>query len=54
MNNVATPKFERFEEEWTKLDMAPIVMRGRGRLVRSLTDFNEREAGVFSEWENTY
>ena len=29
-NNVATPKSGRFEEEWAKLDLAPMVMRGIG------------------------
>ena len=28
MNNVATPKPGRFDEEWEKLDLAPMVMRG--------------------------
>ena len=29
MSNAATPKHGRFEEEWTKLDLAPTVMRGK-------------------------
>ena len=29
MSNAATPKPGRFDEEWTKLDLAPIVMRDR-------------------------
>ena len=32
MNNVATPKPGRFHEELAKLDLAPIVMRGRADL----------------------
>ena len=32
MNNAATPKPSRFEEEWTKLDLAPMVMRGKADL----------------------
>ena len=32
MNNVATPKPGRFDEEWEKLDLAPMVMRGRADL----------------------
>ena len=29
MNNTATPKPGRFDEEWAKLDLAPVVMRGK-------------------------
>ena len=29
MSNTATPKTGRFDEEWAKLDLVPIVMRGR-------------------------
>ena len=29
MNNAATPKPGRFDEEWAKLELAPIVMRGK-------------------------
>ena len=29
MNNAATPKPGRFDEEWAKLDLAPMVMRGK-------------------------
>ena len=32
MNNAATPKPSRFEEEWTKLYLAPMVMRGKADL----------------------
>ena len=32
MNNAATPKPGRLEEEWKKLDLAPIVMRGKADL----------------------
>ena len=32
MNNAATPKPGRFEEEWAKLDLAPIVRRGKADL----------------------
>ena len=32
MNNAATPKPGRFDEEWAKLDLAPMVMRGRSDL----------------------
>ena len=32
MNNAATPKPEQFDEEWAKLDLAPMVMRGRADL----------------------
>ena len=32
MNNEATPKPGRFEEEWTKLDLASTVMRGKADL----------------------
>ena len=28
-SNTATPKSGRFDEEWAKLDLAPMVMRGR-------------------------
>ena len=35
MNNAATPKPGRFEEEWTKLDLAPTVMRGKADLQES-------------------
>ena len=28
MNNAATPKAARFDDEWAKLDLAPMVMRG--------------------------
>ena len=29
MNNTATPKPGRFYEEWAKLDLVPMVMRGK-------------------------
>ena len=29
MNNAANPKPGRFDEEWAKLDLAPMVMRGK-------------------------
>ena len=29
MNNASTPKPGRFDEEWAKQDLAPMVMRGR-------------------------
>ena len=29
MNNAATPKCGRLEEDWTKLDLAPTVLRGK-------------------------
>ena len=29
MNNAATPKPERFDEEWAKLDLAPMVLGGK-------------------------
>ena len=29
MNNAATPKPGRFDEEWAKLDLEPMVMRSR-------------------------
>ena len=32
MSNAATPKPGRFEEEWTKLDLEPTVMRGKVNL----------------------
>ena len=32
MNNAATPKPGRFEEEWAKLDLAPEVMRGKAEI----------------------
>ena len=32
MNNAATPKPGRFDKEWAKLDLAPMVMRGRADL----------------------
>ena len=32
MNNAATPKPGRFDEEWAKLDLAPMVMRGKADL----------------------
>ena len=32
MNNTATPKPGRFDEEWAKLDLAPMVMRGKADL----------------------
>ena len=35
MNNVATPKFGRFEEEWAKLNLAPMVMRGKADLQKA-------------------
>ena len=28
-SNIATPKPGRFDEEWTKLDLAPNIMRGK-------------------------
>ena len=33
MSNVAIPKPGRFEEEWAKLDLAPMVMRGKAELI---------------------
>ena len=41
MNNVATPKPGRFEEEWAKLDLAPTFMRGK-------TDLQEAALMVMS------
>ena len=32
MNNAATPKPRRLDEEWAKLDLAPMVMRGKANL----------------------
>ena len=32
MKNAATPKPGRFDEEWAKLNLAPIVMRGKAEL----------------------
>ena len=32
MNNTATPKPGRFDEEWRKLDLAPMIMRGKADL----------------------
>ena len=32
MSNAATPKPERFDEEWAKLNLAPMVMRGKDEL----------------------
>ena len=32
MSNAATPKSGRFDKEWAKLDLAPLVMRGNAEL----------------------
>ena len=32
LNNTATPKPGRFDEEWAKLDLAPMIMRGKADL----------------------
>ena len=32
MSNIATPKPGRFDEEWAKLDLAPMIMRGMADL----------------------
>ena len=32
MSNAATPKPGRFDEEWAKLDLAPMIMRGKADL----------------------
>ena len=32
MSNTATPKPGRFDEEWAKLDLAPVIMRGKDEL----------------------
>ena len=32
MNNTATPKLGRFDEEWARLDLAPMIMRGKADL----------------------
>ena len=32
MNNTATPKPGRFDEQWAKLDLAHLVMRGKADL----------------------
>ena len=32
MSNAATPKPGRFDKEWAKLDLAPLVMRGNAEL----------------------
>ena len=29
MSNAATPKPGRFDEEWAKLDLVPMIMRGK-------------------------
>ena len=49
MSNAATPKPGRFDENWTKLDLAPIVMRGRADLQASLI-----LTSITREWETTY
>ena len=45
ISNAATPKPGRFDEEWAKLDLALMRMRGR-RNTRSLLDLDECETGV--------
>ena len=35
INNTATPKPGRFEEEWAKLDMAPMIIRGKAKLQKA-------------------
>ena len=32
MSNIATPKPGRFDEEWAKLDLSPMIMRGMADL----------------------
>ena len=32
MSNTATPKPGRFDEEWAKLDLAPMIKRGKADL----------------------
>ena len=32
MNNAATPKLGRFDDEWANMDLASMVMRGRADL----------------------
>ena len=46
ISNAATPKPERFDEEWAKLDLAPMRMRGRAEFIRVLLDLDESENGV--------
>ena len=35
MNNTATPEPTRFDEEWTKLGLAPMIMRGKADLPKA-------------------
>ena len=35
MSNAATPKPGRFDEEWAKLNIAPMVMRGKAELPKA-------------------
>ena len=35
MSNAATPKPGRFDEEWAKMDLAPIMMRGKAELLEA-------------------
>ena len=45
MNNTATPKPGTFDEKWAKLDLAPMVMRGKADLPESsliLTSVKQR------------
>ena len=47
MNNAATPKPGQFDEEWMKLDLAPMVMRGRADLQLSWKLYTKKVLALF-------
>ena len=45
MNKIATPKPGQFDEEWAKLDLAPMFMRGKADLPEASLILTSVKAG---------
>ena len=46
MSNTATPKLGQFDEEWAKLDLAPMIMRGKADLPEASLDLTSVKPGL--------
>ena len=53
MNNAATPKSGRFDEEWMKLDLVSMVMRGKADLQEASLILTSK-TGLFKVWETKH
>ena len=46
MSNAATPKLGSFDDEWAKLDLAPMTMRGKADLPEALLILTSVKTGL--------